>query len=52
MSPNPLPAGKTDFVVTVNATRRPGLIYRGRVVATPDHGQAEPQVVAVRVVVR
>lgn len=52
MSPNPLPAGEVDFVVTVDATRRPGLIYRGRVVATPDRGRAQPQVVAVRVVVR
>ncbi|MGH6690659.1 MAG: hypothetical protein ACREF4_08275, partial [Gammaproteobacteria bacterium] len=49
LSPNPLPAGAADFVVTVDATRRPGLIYRGRVVATPARGRADPQAVDVRV---
>jgi hypothetical protein len=52
LSPNPLPAQKADFVVTVDATRRPAVIYRGRVVATPSRGRAEPQAVDVRVVVR
>jgi hypothetical protein len=50
--PQPLPAGKTEFDVLVDATRMPGVPYQGRVAVTPARGRAKvteiPIVIRVR----
>jgi hypothetical protein len=52
IEPRRLAAGETEFSVTVDATRRPGVSYWGRVTATPDDPDVEAQSVDFRVGVR
>lgn len=51
LDPPRLDAKRVEFSVRVDATRRPGLIYRGRVRATPEDPKVEPQFVNLLVVV-
>ena len=51
LDPPRLDAKRVDFRVRVDATRRPGLIYRGSVKAKPDDPKIEPQIVNLLVVV-
>ena len=50
--PRRLRPGEIEFTVSVDATRRPGVSYWGRVTATPDDPEVEPQSVDFRVGVR
>ena len=50
--PAKLRANQVRFTVRVDASRRPGLIYEGRVRATPEDPAVEPRFVDLVVVVR
>jgi hypothetical protein len=49
LEPPRLGPNETEFTIAVDATRRPGVSYWGRVTATPDDPDADPQSVDFRV---